>query len=169
MPQSLTAYAISVFVLVLSWSILQTSSADARRSKAKIAGVEVSCKDTRGRQVQLRSVRDLGDVGRAWVVRGVPFIVMDKDLLKTLPPKLRLFFYEHECAHHRLGHWYAITKNIEQEADCWAIKNGRDRKLFSRQDVRAFAPFFANSKGTRWGHLPGPQRAEKLLACYDEE
>ncbi len=153
---------------VLMLVVISAPQAVARQSM-KIAGYEVTCKDMRGRVVRTMKMTDLGDVGRAWVVNGVPFIIMDVDLLRTLPPKLRLFFYGHECAHHRLGHWYQPTQNSEIEADCWSIKDGRDRNLFRREEVAAFAPFLADSKGTRWGHLPGPERAKKLLACFDEK
>ncbi len=159
-------FILTVFAVTL---MARPSNLAAARISVKIAGFEVNCRDTRGNRVQLMKVSDLGDVGRAWVVAGVPFIVMDTELLRTLPAKLRLFFYGHECAHHVLGHWYAKSGNSELEADCWAIKDARDRNLFNRDDVSSFAPFFARSRGTRWGHLPGPERAKRLLACYDEE
>ena len=86
----------------------------------------------------------------------------------TLPPKLQMFFYGHECAHHALGHNFYPSPNVEIDADCWSIKIGRTKGLYSRDDIAAFAPYFANSKGSNVGHLPGPERVAKLLACYDD-
>lgn len=136
-------------------------------NEVTIAGLTVQCQDFRGRHVTTLKVDELGDVGRAWVVNMTPFIVMDSHLLMQLPVKLQLFFYAHECAHHILGHWYTPSVNNEIEADCWAIRYGRDTGLFRRQEVADFAPWLAASKGSRFGHLPGPRRAQSLLECFD--
>lgn len=157
-------------LLAMSTLAIAVSAGNVQaRHSTKIAGFEVNCRDNRGQVVRTMKVSDLGDVGRAWVVNGVPFIIMDVDLMRKLPPKLRLFFYGHECAHHVLGHWYNPSRNSEVEADCWAIRDARDRNLFSRAEVASFAPYFAKSKGSRWGHLPGPKRASLLLQCYDTQ
>jgi hypothetical protein len=144
----------------------QTASAGVR-SMTTIGGTPVACRDFRGRNVTTIKVDDLGDVGRAWVVNMTPYIVMDEHLLHRLPAKLQLFFYGHECAHHVLGHWYKPSSDNEKEADCWAIRYGRDAGLFRRQEVVDFAPWLASSKGSRFGHLPGPLRARFLLECFD--
>ena len=135
----------------------------------RIAGMSVECTDFRGRVVRTMRIANLGDVGRAWVVNTIPFIIMDSHVLTGLPPKLQLFFYGHECAHHVLGHWVQLSAKSEQEADCWSVKNGRDRGLFTRDEIASFAPYLKSSKGTAWGHLPGPQRSKFLLRCFDEK
>lgn len=132
-----------------------------------IAGSSVGCRDFRGTSVTTIKVDELGDVGRAWVVNMSPYIVMDSHLLHRLPAKLQLFFYAHECAHHVLGHWYRPSVDNEKEADCWAIRYGRDAGIFRRQEIVDFAPWLAASKGSRYGHLPGPLRARFLLECFD--
>lgn len=136
--------------------------------KARIAGMSVECTDFRGRKVLTMRVGNLGDVGRAWVVNTMPYILMDRELLAELPPKLQLFFYLHECGHHVLGHWVQLTSMSEREADCWSVKKGRDERLFSRDEVAAFAPYFKKSLGSAWGHLPGPKRVAYLLRCFDQ-
>jgi len=133
----------------------------------RIGGIEMRCQDFRGREVTTIKVDELGDVGRAWVINTMPFIVLDPQLLRLLPYKLQNFFYAHECAHHVLGHWYNPSPENEKEADCWAIRYGRDTGLFTRQEVANFAPWLAESKGSRFGHLPGPIRARHLLDCFD--
>jgi len=133
-----------------------------------IAGQELFCQDFRGRSVVNMHVANLGDVGYARVINTVPYILLDPEQLRRLPPKLQLFFYSHECAHHQLGHWFNPTPQSEREADCWAIKTNRDKGLFTRYEVKRFAPWFANSNGSRWGHLPGPERVKHMLKCFDE-
>lgn len=132
-----------------------------------IGGVSVGCRDFRGKVVRTIKVEELDDVGRAWVINTDPFIIMDTHRLHQLPPKLQLFFYAHECAHHVLGHWYSPSVENEKEADCWAIRYGRDTELFRRQEIADFAPWLAASKGSPFGHLPGPLRARHLLECFD--
>jgi hypothetical protein len=134
-----------------------------------IAGRPVSCKDIRGIAVHTMQVAGLGDVGRAGVVNKVPIIAIDPDIIGKLPDKLAIFFFQHECAHHVLGHWYQASLTTEVDADCWAIRHGRDSGIFSRDDVMSFAPFLAKSGGSPFGHLPGPQRAKHLLKCFDEQ
>lgn len=156
----------------LSGALLTATAATAHasgREETRIAGMVVDCRDFRGVAVRTVRVAELGDVGRAWVVNRVPLIVLDDKILDRLPDKLQLFFYGHECAHHVLGHTVLYGPDRENEADCWAIKDGRDRGTFSRSDVESFAPFLAASRGSAVsGHLPGPARAKNLLKCFDE-
>lgn len=114
------------------------------------------------------TVASLGDVGYARVINTVPYILMDPEVLRTLPSKLQAFFFTHECAHHVLGHWFNPTSKSEQEADCWAIRKMRDSGEVSRQDVIDFTPWIRNSRGSPLGHLPGPERATYLVSCFDD-
>ncbi len=168
----LISLALLVGLLPVSMAIAVESGARTKRAHqepVRIAGMPVECTDFRGRAVRTMRVANLGDVGRAWVVNTMPFIIMDVHVLVKLPPKLQLFFYGHECAHHVLGHWVQLSQKSEQEADCWSVKNGRDRGLFSRDEIVGFAPYLRTSKGSPWGHLPGPKRAQFLLLCFDEK
>ncbi len=137
--------------------------------QTRIAGMLVTCSDYRGRVVHTMRVSDLGDVARAWVVNRMPYIIMDRERLAKLPPKLQLFFYGHECAHHKMGHWMNTTMDSEREADCMSVRDGRDKGLFKRDEIASFAPWFAHSRGSRYGHLPGPERAKFLLKCFDDD
>lgn len=134
-----------------------------------LGGAGVSCRDAYGQNVHAVLVADLGDVGRAKNLFKTPVIMMDPSHLVRLPGKLQLFFFGHECAHHVLGHTYVLRPNVESEADCWAAKDGRDRGLFTRDEVQSWAPWFAQSRGsTVSGHLPGPERAKHILQCFDD-
>lgn len=170
-----TVYVMSLLLAVTAGAAHARDSqpagqeAEEPRGRTLIAGRAVSCKDIRGVAVTTMQVANLGDVGRAGVINRVPIIAIDPDIIGRLPDKLQLFFYQHECAHHVLGHWFQMSLSMETDADCWAIRHGRDNGIFSRDDVMSFAPFLAKSGGSPFGHLPGPARAKNLLKCFDEE
>lgn len=129
----------------------------------------LACRDFRNRVVHTVEVHALGDAGRAEFVYGQgPVIMIDPELMGMLPANLQMFFKLHECGHHVLGHLFAPTDKSEMEADCWAIHKGRETGIFTRADIDKWRPFFANSVGSNFGHLPGPQRVEFLLGCFDE-
>lgn len=133
-----------------------------------IGGIETSCKDFRGVTVRTTKMDELGDVARAWIVSRMPIITIDPGRMSKLPEKVQLFFYFHECGHHAMAHIFVPTITSENEADCWSVKKGRKMGLFTREDVVAFAPVFAHSHGSAAGHLPGPERVNHLLACFDD-
>ncbi|HRO48618.1 MAG TPA: hypothetical protein PLW75_00610 [Hyphomicrobium sp.] len=145
----------------------RTALSGAFEAKPVIGGVAMTCRDFRGRIVQTLNAPLRGDVGRATFIATVPVIALDPVRLATLPEKMRIFFYQHECAHHVLAHIFNPTIESEREADCWSIGHGRTAGHFTREDVEAFAPFLAHSRGSPFGHLPGPERHAHLLACYD--
>ncbi len=147
---------------------LEPGHAEGLVVRPVIAGTSMSCSDFRGTAVRTLRMTELGDVAGARIMGRIPVILIDPNRLAKLPGELQLFFYGHECAHHVLGHSYAATTSSENEADCWSIKYGRDRGLFTRDDVVSWAPHFSHSRGSRVGHLPGPERAKRLVACYDD-
>lgn len=126
------------------------------------------CHDVRGVQVSTIRFDELGDVAHALIMNHVPYIVLNPTRLATLPPKLQVFFYEHECAHHVLGHNYNPTPKSEAEADCLAVKVGRNKGLIRRADVVGFRHWIEPLHGSRRGHLPGRQRQQLLLECFDD-
>ncbi len=171
-------HSVYLIIHLLAFAVGQVHARDKQsadeagngeRGGTLIAGRPVSCKDIRGVAVTTMQVANLGDVGRAGVINRVPIIAIDPDIIGRLPDKLQLFFYQHECAHHVLGHWFQMSLNMESDADCWAIRHGRDNGIFRRDDVMSFAPFLAKSGGSPFGHLPGPARAKNLLKCFDTE
>lgn len=128
----------------------------------------LQCRDRFGHDVPLIKVQNLGDIGRAWYMNRVPIIAIDPHIAGRLPDKLVRFFYDHECAHHVLGHWFFFAPDRENDADCWAVTRERDAGLLRRDEIVGFAPFLASSPGSPWGHLPGPERVRHLLFCYDK-
>ena len=134
-----------------------------------IAGWPVYCKDARRYPVALESAPQLNDVGMARIKRnGAPVIFLNPRILERLPPAVQLFWYAHECAHHVLGHMLGVPKvRNEMDADCWAIRIGRNQGWFRRQDLRNMYHYFINNPGSPWGHLPGPQRLQHFANCFD--
>ncbi len=158
-----------IAAVLLAWLFAFPAGAtDGIEAAPPIAGARRVCKDIRGVEVLTYRVVNLGDVGFARFVNRIPVIMIDPHILATLPPKLQLFFYLHECAHHALGHWFVRPPTAEADADCWAVKRGRDDGDISRQDVEQFEPWIARSNGTASGHLAGPERERHLLRCFDE-
>ncbi len=133
-----------------------------------VAGVSLGCADFRGRPVQTYETRGLGDVAHSALYGRIPVITLDTEVMATLPGKLQIFFYLHECAHHALGHMFAPQPESENEADCWSIKTGRDQSYFNLADVLAFANRIIASPGSARGHLPGPERMAYLLECFEK-
>jgi hypothetical protein len=125
----------------------------------------MGCRDFRNRPVRTVEDPGLGDVGRAEFIEGFPVIMLDPAILATLPANLQTFFKLHECAHHVMGHLFAPTTDSEKEADCWAVKEGRKSGM-TEADIESWRPYFAQSRGSKIGHLPGPQRVEFLLGCW---
>ncbi|MBA4131469.1 MAG: hypothetical protein C0519_08585 [Hyphomicrobium sp.] len=138
------------------------------QARIHLGGQELTCRDFRGQTVRSIQMDDLGDVAHARIVNRMPIITLNKRRLDTLPDKLQVFFFNHECAHHILGHVFYPTQTSENEADCYAIKVGRKDGSLTRADVESFSPYIAVSRGSAFGHLPGPLRSQRLLACFDD-
>lgn len=96
-----------------------------------------------------------------------PLIIYNPYVVASSLPATRVFFYYHECAHHVLGHTlgYALPLTMEQQADCWAIRELVARGIFGNQEIQQVQWQLANFSPGDWTHLPGPQRAINLYAC----
>jgi hypothetical protein len=158
----------------LAWGVASSGEPRAQEASAavketfEIADIPYECRDFRGQRVVVMQSEGLGDVARSRIIGRIPYIQMDPVRLATLPPKLQMFFYGHECGHHVLAHNFYPSPTVEVDADCWSIMNGRERGLFTREDVSAFRPYIQHSRGSAFGHLPGPERADHLVKCFDD-
>jgi hypothetical protein len=167
-----------LFILVLMQGVSTTHAAEPQVAVAPrevprlippVAGDKtVSCRDFRNRPVKMVDLPSLSDVGRAEFIQGIPIIQLNPAIMADLPDKLQKFFKLHECGHHALGHLFAPSTRSEKEADCWGIKQGQTILALTKDDVIGWKPYFAASLGSKFGHLPGPQRIEFLLGCFDE-
>ncbi len=144
------------------------AAADELQVQPVIGDSPMRCYDYRGALVRTLMTTDLGDVGRASIIARMPIISLDSDRMRSLPGKMQVFFYMHECAHHVLGHMLRPTLESEREADCWSVNYGRWSGLLTRKDIEGFAPYLVRSNGSARGHLPGRERLAFLLTCFDK-
>jgi hypothetical protein len=127
----------------------------------------VTCHDFRGLPVTVIPNHTLSDVGAATLgPQGQPVMMLNPMVISSLPPIMQLFWYAHECAHHALGH--IANRNIfnEAAADCWAVRTGKSQGWFPPQAFQQLIIMLGQSRGSPWGHLPGPQRIQSMLICY---
>jgi hypothetical protein len=138
-------------------------AARAQMPVSVIAGVPVQCGG-----IPAVLVPNVGDVAKS--VPGT--IVLDAYMFPRMHPLIQLFTYAHECGHHMngdvtgamLGH---VNFQREQNADAVGIKALRDQLGLTRQQAVAIAAQFANNPPMWPFYLPGPQRAQWIIACYD--
>lgn len=137
-------------------------------AEAQIGGVPVSCADFRGIPVALVPAPGLADVGAARIVNGQPVIFLNPQILGAQAREMQLFWYAHECAHHVRGHLVNLVMTNEADADCWAVKTGRNQGWFPPQAFQLLVQTLGNSPGSMWGHLPGPARIRNMWSCYNQ-
>ncbi len=129
------------------------------------------CTDFRGIPVVSISIPSLNDVAKANLDQwGRPVIYYNPNVLNWLSPASRLFWYAHECAHHKLAHIARMGTTypvlLEQEADCWGIRTIYYNRMISDNDVYIIQQEISRSPGD-WSHFPGPRRAINLIACLN--
>lgn len=168
MARSPAYAALAVLMAFMPWSVPAAAGGDDG-APTRLGGQDLTCTDFRGRAVRTYQVAGLGDAGRSEIFYRVPVIKLDPDVLATLSDRLQIFFFLHECGHHKLGHLVNGAEEAETEADCWAIKTGRDGNYFNRADVADFRDRLSQSRGSRAGHLPGLERHAQLLSCFDQD
>lgn len=157
-----------LLIVALAATSVRADAGNSLQTSVTLGGANLECRDFRGQVVRSIQLDDLGDVAHARVINRMPIITLNRARLDTLPGKMQIFFFNHECAHHVMGHVFYPTATSENEADCWSIKAGRREGLLAREDVVSFGPYLAQSRGSAFGHLPGPQRAARLVACFDD-
>lgn len=125
------------------------------------------CRDVLGTPVLDYSDFRLNDIAMATIAGGQPVILYNPQVLVSVSPQTRRFFYFHECGHHALGQVISgqnIPYVSEQAADCWAARALIESGEFTSEDLEAVQRDVSRSPGD-WTHLPGPQRALNLVAC----
>lgn len=139
------------------------------KAQTMIAGVPVNCMDAYGVPVMTIPAPLMPDWGRARIEpNGLRVIYLNPTILNVLPLSIRLFTYAHECAHHHLGHTYGFQQlSREKDADCWAIRIGREQGWITPKVIDVMAHYFRGNPGSPWGHLPGPQRLQNFVNCYN--
>lgn len=86
-------------------------------------------------------------------------IMLNEPAFNKLPKVVRLYAYQHECAH--------ITGSGADEtaADCAAIAVGKAAGWLDPAGVEAICAFWKPYVGDNT-HLPGPERCKAMQVCY---
>ena len=86
-------------------------------------------------------------------------ILMNPVALGNLPTVLKLYVYAHECGH-------SVVGANEMNADCWAIRTGRNQGWFPPQAFGYLMQMFQNNPGSL-RHPPGEMRVRLMMQCYN--
>ncbi len=130
------------------------------------------CIDARRRPVLNVRNDSLNDVGFSdfmrmhGMVQG-PMIILNIKRLKELSKASQKFFVVHECGHHVLGHLYARVSGVEveQEADCYALRTLIHRGDFTLQDIVDVQSDMRKFGRASAHHKDGETRAKNLTNC----
>lgn len=86
------------------------------------------------------------------------FIIINPKRFETLPLIVKLYAYTHECGHQYMG-------RDETQADCFAIRRGRQEGWLDEAGLQEICNFIGRSKGDAL-HLAGRERCALLRRCY---
>ena len=86
------------------------------------------------------------------------FILINPARFETLPLILKRYAYAHECGHQYVGY-------DEGEADCYAIRRGRQEGWLDGKGMDAICDFISRSKGDA-AHALGVRRCEMMRRCF---
>lgn len=85
-------------------------------------------------------------------------IIINPAKLNELPEPVRWWVYAHECGHQIYGPG-------ELKADCYAVRRGRRKGWLDEAGMDRVCAFLED-KPADWVHPPGPERCEKMRACF---
>ena len=88
------------------------------------------------------------------------YVILNPDMLKTLPTPVKLFIYAHECGHQFVG-------RNEEAADCFGVKRGRRYGWLDEKGLDQVCEFVSKLKSDA-EHEAGPIRCKKIRICYKE-
>ncbi len=94
-----------------------------------------NCYDVTGQEVVLKDVKGGKNI-EASFHEDTPTIIWDSEIGKYLSTDSQTFLYAHACAHHSLGHTYALVpENGEHQADCWAANTLVEVGILQRKNM----------------------------------
>jgi len=129
-----------------------TTSTHARQvnlpTAITIDGYPVSCQNT---PIQLDP--NLPDMGRA----GPGLIIINPAAMNGMASSYKVFIFAHECAH-------ALGIMNEAQADCFAVRLGRDQGWWDQYGFQNLVAHMGNSPGS-YTHAPGPLRIQNIIQC----
>lgn len=139
--------ALSIAALSLIPALIP---ATASAGSAVIAGTRMSC--------HAANIVMSNEVpGPGFALPGT--IIFGPKYLKSYPPIVQRLIFLHEC-----GHQYVGTD--ETAADCWAVKIAKRQGWLSKAGIRSTCRAIWHTEGG-YTHLPGPERCQKLIECFN--
>lgn len=95
----------------------------------------------------------------AGVNRGNGDIVLNPDILDTMPTVLKLFVASRLCAETIVGRDTSID-------DCWAVRNGRAAGWFTPKSFALLLRLLRQKPDEGWPPPPGAKRLAAMKTCY---
>lgn len=86
------------------------------------------------------------------------FILLNPPRFETMPLTLKRYAYAHECGHQYIGY-------DEGEADCYAVRRGRQEGWLDAAGMDEICDFISRSKGTAV-HALGVRRCAMMRRCF---
>jgi hypothetical protein len=144
-----------IFLAVGTFSVSYSQAQTFPPGNFSIDGIPVSCNG-----VWTILDANLNDAGHAYPAMNgnPPVIVLNPNVVGNMPTSAKMFVYAHECGHHIVG-------LNEGNADCWAVKTGKQQGWFSEDDMQFLVNQFAWSPGD-WTHAPGQIRLQNIWQCF---
>lgn len=122
-----------------------------------------TCRAWSGLEVPYMGDASLATLGGASQDRaGRPIILLNPERLNAFAPLAREFWLAHACGHHALIPDY----NTEAEADCFAMRTLRKKKIRAPEQMQALTEALHALPDQAWGaHTPDAARIDALAAC----
>ncbi|MDG9881900.1 hypothetical protein CSV86_020985 [Pseudomonas putida CSV86] len=165
---------IKLAILALVTTITTSTAIAVPQASPMIGGINVYCQLPNGMTVYT-DLAVMNDVARAGTQPYpmppgfIPMIYLNPQAMPLLPPPVQLFIYGHECMHHRLGHTLGnINLSMEVDADCTAVQLLKSQGLLDANTTQLVASFFQNNPPMPPFYPSGPERAQRILMCFNE-
>ena len=146
--------AVAIVSLGLSSAGPRTefSGSSAEAGNAVIAGTRMSCHAA-------NIVMSNQVPGPGFALTGSNTIIFGPKFLRSYPAIVQRLIFLHECGHLHVG-------TDETAADCWAVTRAKRQGWLSPAGIRSTCRAIWDTAGGN-SHLPGPERCQKLVECYD--
>jgi hypothetical protein len=101
------------------------------------------------------------------------YITVNSRTWGLLPEAARVFVFLHECAHLKLGHLHdpgtlLHERKGEVDADCWAIRQGKELGLLDHKTIDIVFSFVERFAVSSRFHKDGKRRTADMSSCLSK-
>ena len=96
----------------------------------------------------------------AGINKGDGHIVLNPDILASMPTVMKLYVASHECAYSIIG------RKDEAAAICWAVKNGRDQGWFPPEGFALLTRLLRQPLEPGWPPRLTVKQIQAMRKCY---